>query len=113
MRYDDTSRYDRQAGWFLPDDFLVQLEHPEEAARRIAREQVGLEAAVSLGEIESFGNGAWHLVFHYVARLDRRFSVEQGSNVAAAEWFSLDALPDPATVAHEGWALDVLSRVAS
>ena len=117
LRYEDTSKYDHQSGWFLPDDFLTELEHPEDAARRIAREQIGVDLPdVRLGEIESFGNGAWHLVFHYVARLDsarESTAVSPGPNVAETKWFPLDALPDPSTVAHEGWALDVLRRVAS
>jgi hypothetical protein len=34
-----------------------------------------------------------------------------GANVAAAEWFPLDALPPDAEQAHEGWAGDVLLRL--
>jgi ADP-ribose pyrophosphatase YjhB (NUDIX family) len=112
VRYEDTSRYDGQAGWFLPDDYLNRLEHPGEAARRIAREQVGLEVEPTLAEIESFGNGSWHLVFHYRAELKDFGSIRAGANIAAAEWFELDALPPLDEQAHGGWAADVLSRVA-
>ena len=111
VRYRDTRRYDGQQGWFLPDDFLAELEHPDDAAARILREQATLEAKPGLSFIESFGNGAWHLVFHYRLALGSSPSISPGSNVAALEWFALDALPAADDVAHGGWALDVLSRV--
>jgi ADP-ribose pyrophosphatase YjhB (NUDIX family) len=112
VRYRDTRKYDGQRGWFLPDDYLAHLEHPAEAARRIVREQVGVEAPeLQLAVIESFGDGAWHLVFHYAGELDDPAPISTSGNVAAAEWFALDALPDASEVAHDGWALDVLRRL--
>ena len=111
VKYEDTSRYDGQQGWFLPDDYLEHLEHPRDAAARIVREQIGLDAELSLAEIESFGDGVWHLVFHYRGSLPAPLPISAGDNVAAAEWFPLDALPDPSEVAHHGWALDVISKV--
>jgi ADP-ribose pyrophosphatase YjhB (NUDIX family) len=110
VRYEDTSKYDGQAGWFLPDDFLRNLEHPDDAARRILKDQIGIESAVRLAEIESFGNGTWHLVFHYLAELSNA-EASAGENVADAEWFSLDDLPPADEFAHHGWGLDVLERV--
>ena len=114
VKYKDTHKYDQQAGWFLPDDYLRRLEHPEDAALRILRDQVGLETVrVDLRFIESFeGNQAWHLVFHFAAMLPDGSSPTPGSNTAAIEWFSTDHLPDRADVAHEGWALDVLDSLA-
>ena len=112
VRYRDTSRYDGEAGWFLPDDYLLRLEHPDDAARRILREQAGLASAdVRLAEIESFNGEAWHLVFHYVAGLPEPVGVQASGNIAAAEWFPFDSLPDAAELAHHGWARDVLGRV--
>ena len=112
VRYRDTSRYDGQTGWFLPDDFLAHLEHPDDAARRILKDQAGIEAAEpALAEIESFDGDAWHLVFHYTAQLDEPIRVEPTGNVAAAEWFLLDELPPASEVAHHGWGLETLKRV--
>ncbi len=111
VRYRDTSKYDRQRGWFLPD-YLQHLEHPDDAAARIVREQAGFDLrGLRLAEIESFGDSAWHLVFHYRGELDERPAPAPGDNVAVAEWFPVDRLPDAGEVAHDGWALDVLSRV--
>lgn len=70
VKYRDVARYDGQRGAFLPDDFLGHQAHPQEAAKRIAKEQAGLALrTVRLGHIESFGDGAWHLIFHYRADL--------------------------------------------
>jgi ADP-ribose pyrophosphatase YjhB (NUDIX family) len=113
VRYKDTRKYDGQAGWFLPDDYLHRLEHPEAAAQRILKEQIGLQGpGLKLGLIESFeGNGAWHLIFHYVGRLGTQVDVNPGPNIAAAEWFPLGRLPERSTMAHDGWAADVLAAI--
>jgi ADP-ribose pyrophosphatase YjhB (NUDIX family) len=112
VKYGDPSLYDGQRGWFLPDDLLAEMEHPEDAARRILRDQVGLaDAAPRLSHVESFGNGWWHLVFHFVAETTRAVELQPGANVAAAEWFDLDALPPADEQAHDGWAGEVLVRI--
>src|SRR5439155_806510 len=104
-------RYDGQRGWFLPDDFLVHEEHPQDAAKRIAREQTGVELEdARLSHIESFGNGAWHLIFHYRADLPTP-TVKPGPNIAATEWFERRKLPTRSEFAHEGWAIDVLKSM--
>jgi len=112
VKYRDVRRYDGQRGWFLPDDYLRFAEHPEDGAKRIAREQVGVEVPrVRLGHIESFGNGAWHMTFHYRAAMKRAFEVSATGNVGAAEWFKLTKLPDIDAVAHHGWALETLKAM--
>jgi ADP-ribose pyrophosphatase YjhB (NUDIX family) len=115
VRYEDVAKYDGEAGWFLPDDVLRELEHPTRAAARILKEQLGLEVGDEprLGLIESFrgNNGTWHLSFHHVAEFASvpEFRPEKG--VAAAQWFPLDALPSRSEVAHNGWALSVLKKL--
>lgn len=111
VKYRDTRKYDGQTGWFLPDDYLRRLEHPEEAAKRIATEQAGLDLTnLSLSFIESFeGNGAWHLIFHYRSVLERVAPILPRGNVATAQWFPLRRLPPRRELAHEGWAADVLA----
>ncbi len=113
VRYRDVRKFDGETGWFLPDDCLRRLEHPEDAAKRILREQVGLGAPrLRLGLIESFeGNGAWHLIFHYEGHVEGEAQLTPGENTAHAEWFRLTELPDRSELAHEGWALDVLEAM--
>jgi ADP-ribose pyrophosphatase YjhB (NUDIX family) len=110
VKYRETRKYDHQAGWFLPDDYMQRLEHPEDAALRILRDQVGIEMqGLDLGFIESFeGNGAWHLVFHFLASVEDASLVRPGPNTASAEWFAYSSLPSRSDVAHGGWALDVI-----
>jgi ADP-ribose pyrophosphatase YjhB (NUDIX family) len=104
-RYRDVTKYDRQRGWFLPDDYLAHLEHPADAAARIVRTQLGMEPPpLRLAEVESFGNGAWHLVFHFHGSVTKPPDLRHGDNVAEAAWFALDSLPPEADVAHGGWA---------
>lgn len=114
VRYADTNRYDHQAGWFLPDDTIRHLEHPDRAAKRILEEQLGLQGVEpTLHHVESFkGNdGSWHLPFHYVLRLGTPPALRPFEDVSAAEWFALDGLPGKADVAHHGWALSILARM--
>jgi ADP-ribose pyrophosphatase YjhB (NUDIX family) len=114
VKYSDMEKYDNEAGWFLPDDALRHLEHPTRAARRIAKEQLGLVLDdVRLDHIESFkGNdGSWHMTFHHAAELLGEADLHPTSDVAEAEWFLLDALPPRSDVAHHGWALTIIRKI--
>ena len=112
VRYKDTRKYDGQAGWFLPDDYLAHVEHPDDAARRILLEQVQMNTTpLALSYIESFDGGAWHLIFHYRGQLEQAAELRPAENVREAKWFALDALPNPDSVAHHGWALEVIDKV--
>src|SRR5439155_603670 len=42
VRYQDTRNYDGQRGWFLPDDYLMFVEHPDGAA--VQRDRASLRA---------------------------------------------------------------------
>jgi ADP-ribose pyrophosphatase YjhB (NUDIX family) len=109
VKYRDVAKYDGQRGWFVPDDFLSHGEHPEHTAKRIARDQVGIELSdARLSSIESFGNGAWHLVFHYVTWLEEVPAITPGANVEAHEWFRFDDLPPSSDTAHDGWTLEIV-----
>jgi ADP-ribose pyrophosphatase YjhB (NUDIX family) len=115
VRYLDPNKYDHQPGWFLPDDLIAHLEHPDVAARRILSEQIGLtEVSPRLNHVESFPgrDRTWHLVFHYRADVPEVPVGSRSSDVAAHDWFLLDALPERSEVAHHGWALDILRALA-
>jgi len=103
-----------QQGWFLPNDDLHHLEHPEQAARRILKEQTGIdEATLKLAEIESFmgNNQTWHLIFDYLA-FTRTMKTSPGSGVEELRWFEIDKLPPLEDFAHHGWGRTVLVKHA-
>lgn len=114
VKYKDKNKYDHQKGWFLPDDLLMEFEHPVEAAKRILKEQLNLsEASIQLDHIESFqGNDrSWHLVFHYKTEIQNRKLISISEDIDSGEWFSLNNLPDKKEVAHHGWALYTISEI--
>src|SRR5215467_6887971 len=105
---------DGQQGWFLPNDDLHHLEHPDHAAKRILLEQVGIEnATLKLAEIESFvgNNQTWHLIFDYLA-FPRTMKVSTGPTVAEAKWYEIEQLPSSEEFAHHGWGRAVLVKHA-
>jgi ADP-ribose pyrophosphatase YjhB (NUDIX family) len=115
VRYADSAKYDDETGWFLPDDFLRRGEHPDAAARRILADQAGIvDADPALDHVESFGGEAgeaWHLVFHIRANAVLARVPFAAPALAEARWFPLSALPDRASVAHGGWALDLIAHM--
>lgn len=111
VKYKQAEKYDKQTGWFLPNDSLLQLEHPQDCARRILKEQLGLtHIELKLSFIESFkGNdGSWHLAFHYKAELDKKPPITSSDQLQAVEWFPLQQLPERSEVAHQGWARTII-----
>ncbi len=114
VKYSDTSQYDNQPGWFLPNDELRHVEHPEAGSKRILKEQVGVEnATFKLVDVESFigDNKTWHLSFDYLA-FPASMNVTRGPGVAEAKWFEMDKLPGLEEFAHRGWGRAVLLKHA-
>jgi ADP-ribose pyrophosphatase YjhB (NUDIX family) len=114
VKYGDASKFDSQLGWFLPNDELRQGEHPDEGAKRILREQLGLEnATFKLVDVESFigDNKSWHLIFDYLA-FPTHMKVIPGRGVVESKWFEIDRLPSPDDFAHKGWGRAVLLKHA-
>ena len=106
--------HDEQAGWFLPNDGLNHGEHPNEGAKRILKEHLGIENLnPKLAQIESFfGNDkSWHLIFDYVAYLSS-MKMTKGGEVTEAAWFEFDKLPPASEFAHNGWGRAVLLKLA-
>jgi len=105
---------DSQSGWFLPNDGLRHVEHPEEGAKRILRDQLGIRpSTLKLGQIESFvGNDkSWHLVFDYLA-FPLSMKISLGPNVKEALWFEIDKLPPASEFAHHGWGHSTLLKLS-
>ena len=106
--------HDGQPGWFLPNDGLRHLEHPEQGARRVLKEHLGIEeATLKLVEIESFvgNNETWHLIFDYLA-FPRTMKVSAGPVIKEERWFEIDKLPSAEEFAHHGWGRTVLQKHA-
>lgn len=100
-------------GWYLPDVLLNVLEHPDEGARRVLKEQLGASLSeISLSHIESFrAEGSWHLAFHYTAESEDEAGVHSSTDIAELRWFPLDELPDRSDVGFNGWALKTLEHI--
>lgn len=114
VTYKETNKYDHQKGWFLPDDLVNFNEHPEDAARRIANEQLGyITANLTLGFMESFiGNdGTWHLIFHYYQTIDALPKIFPNENLQNNEWFEYYNLPNEKEIAHHGWAKYIVEKI--
>ncbi len=105
---------DQQRGWFLPNDDLRHVEHPEAGTKRILKEQVGIEdSTTKLVDIESFigNNKTWHLIFDYLA-FPTNMNVTKGKGIQEAKWFEIDRLPPAEEFAHNGWGRAVLLKNA-
>ncbi len=105
---------DGQKGWFLPNDDLKHVEHPEEGAKRILREQVGIEpSTLKLAQIESFvgNNKTWHLVFDFLA-FPLSMKITKAPSLLDAQWFEMDKLPPASEFAHQGWGHSALLKLA-
>lgn len=114
VRYSDNNKYDLQKGWFIPDDAIQHDEHPDDAALRILKEQLGIDNVIPrLGFIESFtGNDkSWHLVFHYYIKLGDEIELKPSADIKEAEWFELNSLPERKDIAHGGWAMFTLEEL--
>ena len=114
IKYNDANKYDHQSGWFLPDDLLLDFEHPEDAAVRILKEQLNLSEIIPvLNHVESFkGNdSSWHLVFHYKAELSAIPEINFSEDVNSIQWFEINKLPEKNDVAHHGWALYTIDEI--
>lgn len=104
---------DSQTGWFLPNDILIELENPEDAARRIVKTQLDAEELrFSCSHFESFTghDGSWHLIVHFASDVPDGTEFSITDTVSEMRWFSLDELPTANEVAHHGWALAVIAE---
>jgi ADP-ribose pyrophosphatase YjhB (NUDIX family) len=104
--------HDDQPGWFLPNDGLNNVEHPEQGAKRILKDHLGIsDASLSLFDVESFigNNKSWHLIFDYVASVPTE-NYTKSKDVLEAAWFEVDKLPPVEDFAHNGWGRAILLK---
>lgn len=115
VKYKNSDNYNGQQGWFIPDDLINTGEHPDDAAIRILKEQLGIETeSVKIDHIESFTgmDKSWHVIFHYVYT-DDDTDFNAGENVAELSWFDVNNLPDDKEISHHGWAKWTLQTILS
>lgn len=114
VKYKDGNKYDHQKGWFLPDDLLLEFEHPEDAAIRILKEQLNISGIVpDLHTVESFTgkDESWHLVFHYKAVVPLHTVIKKSEDISEYDWFDIKDLPDKKETAHNGWAIYTIKSI--
>lgn len=115
VKYKDGNIYDHQNGWFLPDDLVKEFENPDDAAKRILKEQLDIQGSeVKISFVESFtGNDkSWHIVFHYKTNIRPEQNPSQSEDIMAMEFFDLKNLPEKNDIAHHGWALYTLDETS-
>ena len=91
-----------RAGWWIPAPGLEFGEDPLAKAQSVLRE-LGFDGDLArLQNVESFVlPGGWHLVYHFVARVDRE-PCEHG-NVRAHRWTDARELETMKDLAHGNW----------
>lgn len=115
VKYKNCDNYNGQQGWFIPDGLIQDGEHPDDAAIRILKEQLGIETeAVKIDHIESFTgmDKSWHVIFHYLYTWDSA-DEKAGDNVSELKWFDINNLPDDKEISHHGWAKWTLQTILS
>ncbi|RPI17423.1 MAG: NUDIX hydrolase [Ignavibacteriae bacterium] len=108
VKYSEQNKYDNVKGWFLPTDQLKNKEHPEDAALRLAKEQLNLKfESFILDNVESFTghDRLWHMVFHFRIGLKSLPEICPPEDIETFSWFEIDKLPPKIEVAHHGWAI--------
>jgi 8-oxo-dGTP diphosphatase len=81
--------------WDLVGGYLEAWEHPEDGARREAREETGLEVALEHllpMRLDRYGDEGWTLNMYYVARVVGG-TEQPGDDAIEARWFDADDLP--------------------
>lgn len=78
--------------WTIPSSIINVGEHPEEAVKRIVREQVGAEArSTKLLDIQSYGDKHWDLCFVYEVSVDGTGKISP--DIELVEYFEKGKMP--------------------
>lgn len=94
--------------WTFVSSLINIGEHPEQAIKRIVREQVGAEAKnVKLIDVQSYGDKHWDICFVYEAMIDSTGTLSQ--DVEKSEYFERGKLPPEFRADH----MEVLQTLGS
>ncbi|HEX8745466.1 MAG TPA: NUDIX domain-containing protein [Thermoleophilaceae bacterium] len=87
--------YGSATRWELPGGGVKRGEEPHDAARREAREELGLDIDDwrLLGDLFERIDGKRDTLWCYTAAVEGRAIVTDGAEIAEARWFGRDALP--------------------
>ncbi len=97
--------------WDCPGGFIDPEEHPTDALRRELLEELSIDATI--GELvgiymDRYGEGGESTLNLYYRGVIRTGTPTPGSDVSAAAWFALDALPHPLAFDNNRHALEAL-----
>ena len=99
--------------WDTAGGFCEEDEHPEDAAKREIKEELGVEVELT-GLVGIFmdrygDNGDWTINLHYSGRI-KGGDIKPADDIDGYEWFSIDRLPKVAFASGQ-FALDALKKL--
>ena len=100
--------------WDTAGGFCEESEHPEVAARREIKEELGVDIELT-GLIGIFmdrygNNGDWTINLHFSGRIING-EVKPADDIDACQWFSLNELPENMAFINGKNALDALKKI--
>lgn len=99
--------------WDTAGGFCEEDEHPEDAAKREVKEELGVDIELTelIGIImDRYGDyGGWTINMHYSGRI-KSGEIKPADDIDAYQWFSLDNLPEMA-FNNGKQALDMLKKI--
>jgi ADP-ribose pyrophosphatase YjhB (NUDIX family) len=94
--------------WTIPSSIINVGEHPEEATKRIVKEQIGAEARnTKLLDIQSYGDKHWDLCFVYEVVIDGTGKISP--DIELVEYFEKGKMPPEFRTDHA----EVLQKLGS
>ena len=99
--------------WDTAGGFCEEDEHPEDAARREIKEELGVDIELT-GLIGIFmdrygDSGDWTINLHYSGRI-KGGDIKPADDIDGYEWFPIERLPEVAFKSGQ-WALDALKKL--
>ncbi len=99
--------------WDTAGGFCEEDEHPEDAARREIKEELGVDVELTglVGIfMDCYGDGGdWTINLHYSGRI-KGGDIKPADDIDGYEWFPLDSLPEVAFESGKS-ALDMLKKM--